>query len=163
MARPKASKPFDATSKTLLEADPAAWLALIGCATTAPVRLIDADLATVTTEADKVCRVDGPDPWLAHFEFQASHDLTLPRRLLRYNVLLDARHDLPVHSAVILLRPKADGPELTGLLERRPPVAGGSIRFSYQVVRVWECPVDSLLNGGAWHAPPGPSGRGRHQ
>ena len=70
--------------------------------------MIDSDLSTVTAEADKVFRVVGPEPYLVHIEMQSSADPTLPRRLLRYNVLLDYRHDIRVWSVAILLRPEAE-------------------------------------------------------
>ena len=44
-------------------------------------------MSTVTAEADKVIRVDGPEPWLVHIELQTGFDRALPRRLLRYNAL----------------------------------------------------------------------------
>jgi hypothetical protein len=66
------SKPCDSTAKDLLEADPPAWLALIGIDPPGPVRVVDSDLATVTASADKVLLVEGPSPFLVHYEFQAS-------------------------------------------------------------------------------------------
>ena len=107
------AQPFDITLKHLLEAHPADCLRLVGLPTAAAIDVIDADLATVSAEADKVFRVNDRPPWLMHFELQASYDVDLPQRMLRYNVLLKNRHGLPVRSVVILLRPKADGPEMT--------------------------------------------------
>ena len=49
---------------------------------------------------------------------------------------------------VILLRPAADGPELTGEYEREVPGRGKNLWFRYEVVRVWELPPDRLLTGG---------------
>ncbi len=83
------AKPFDATSKDLLESDPAAWMGYLGLHPQGPVEVIDSDPSTVTTEADKVFRVVDPEPYLIHVEMQSSADTTLPRRLLRYNALLD--------------------------------------------------------------------------
>src|SRR4051794_17672715 len=108
------AQPFDITLKHALEAHPADWLRLVGLPTTAPIDVIDADLATVTAEADKVFRVRERPAWLMHFEVQVSYDADLPRRMLRYNVLLNHRHLLPVRSVAILLRTKADGPAMTG-------------------------------------------------
>jgi hypothetical protein len=88
---------------------------------TGSVALVDADVSTITAQADKVLRVGGPSPWLLHLELQASRDLVLPRRLLRYNVLLYGRHGLPVHTAVVLLRPESDDPPC-----RSAPEAGRS-------------------------------------
>ncbi len=82
---------------------------------------IDSNLSTITAEADKVLRVEGPEPWLAHFELQSSHEAHLPRRLLRYNALLDDRHDLPTRSILVLLREQADGDDLSGIYRRSLP------------------------------------------
>ena len=106
--------PYDATTKALLETRPADWLAWLGYPTGRPIRLIDADLATVTAAADKVMRVGGRSPWLLHLELQVSRDPNLAARLRLYNALLDHRHDLPVASVVVLLRESADAPDLTG-------------------------------------------------
>src|SRR5207249_1608460 len=107
-----------------------------------------ADLSTVTAAADKVLRVRAPAPWLAHVEMQSSRDSELPDRHLEYNVLLKRRHRLPVRSIIVLLRPEADGPELTGLLEHWLPEEDWYLRFRHRVVRVWEKPVEGVLAGG---------------
>lgn len=80
-------KPFDAASKYLFEADPAAWLAFFGIEPGGLVSVVDTDLSTVTSDADKVIRIDAAEPWLVHVEVQAGYDADLARRLLRYNVL----------------------------------------------------------------------------
>ena len=92
------AKPFDATTRRLLEIDPAGWLACVGLPMTGPVRAVDSDVSTVTAEADTILQVGEPADYLAHIELQSGHDLTLPRRLLHYNVLLNYRHDRPVRS-----------------------------------------------------------------
>jgi predicted transposase YdaD len=63
-------------------------------------------------------------------------------------VLLYGRHDLPVHTAVVLLRPEADDPGLTGTVAYQSPHGRGGLEFRYQVVRVWQRPVETLLAGG---------------
>ena len=78
-------KQFDATLKDLAESYPSDWLTQLELPATGPVALVDADVSTITAQADKVLRVGGPSPWLLHLELQASRDLELPRRLLRYN------------------------------------------------------------------------------
>ena len=68
------SKRFDAATKQLVETRPADWLAFLGLPGTG-ASVVDADLSTVTAEADRVVRVDnGPLPYLLHVEFQASYD-----------------------------------------------------------------------------------------
>jgi hypothetical protein len=72
------AKPYDATAKELLERDPESWLKYIGVAAEGSVRAIDADLSTLTAEADKVFCVECPQPYLVHLEIQARPDLTMP-------------------------------------------------------------------------------------
>jgi predicted transposase YdaD len=48
----------------------------------------------------------------------------------------------------VLLRPAADGPELTGVLEKAFPGEPPYDVFRYRVVRVWQIPVEGLLTGG---------------
>jgi hypothetical protein len=148
------SKPFDATLKDLAEGYPADWLPRLGLAPD-PVRLIDADLSTVTTQADKVIRVEAVIPYLLHLELQARYDAGLPRSVLKYNALLHDRHTLPVHSCVVLLRPEAQASTITGAWDYAA-VAGGAMQFRYQVVRLWREPAEPFLAGGLGTLPLAP-------
>jgi len=80
------SKPFDATTRKLIELEPAAWLRFLHVPVTDPdrVRVIDSNLSTVTAEADKVLWVDEPEPWIEHIELQAGRDIDLPDRVHYY-------------------------------------------------------------------------------
>lgn len=141
------TKPYDATTKDLIESDPAGWVEFFGrTVPRAAVELVDADLSTVTTDADKVIRVAEAEPWILHLEIQTDTDPQMARRLLRYNAMLQLRHEVPVVTAVVLLNPSRRMPELTGAFEVRPPV-GSPWEFRYEVVRVWERPADEFLNG----------------
>ena len=141
-------KKFDVTLKSLLEDAPEDWPALAGVHE-AKVAVIDADVSTISGAADKVLRLHGPPLSLMHFEFQASPDASLPRRANVYNAALEDRHDLPVASVVVLLRPEANLRVINGVYERRLPQAAEPYRiFRYQVIRVWELPVQALLHGG---------------
>src|SRR5688500_2297789 len=148
-------KPFDASTKHLLETRPEDRLEYLGLPRGA-VEVINADLATVTAAADKVMRVLGPPAWLAHVEPQAGPDPELDARVLEYNVLLDRRHGLPVQTVVVPLRPSADRPGLTGRIERRLPSGRQYLASEYDVVRVWEKPVESVLAGGLGTLPLAP-------
>src|SRR5688500_1213293 len=131
------AKTFDATTKELVEADPLAWLRYVGLPGTF-VKLDNADLATVTAEADRFLRVRDPD-YLAHLELQLSYELDMGDRMLRYSVLGYVKHNLPVVSVLVLLRPEAGGPALTGQVSYS--VEGYPdcwLSFGYRVVRVWE-------------------------
>src|SRR5436190_983862 len=140
--------PYDVTTRRLFERDPRAWLALAGFPTTSPLAPLDPLLPTVSAAADKVVRVEEEPPWLCHLELQASYERSLPWRLLRYNALLCARDELPVESVLILLRPEADGPTLGGRLDGRRPGRTTGLLLEYNVVRVWEQPVEAVLEGG---------------
>jgi predicted transposase YdaD len=150
------AKTFDALTRSLLESYPADWLSQLGLIHGEPVRVVNSDLSTLTAEADKVIRVDGPEPWLVHVELQTGYDRSLPRRLLRYNALLNVRHDLPVHTVAVLLRPEADGPELTGVLRQQSPDGRCRLEFHYHLVRAWELETESLLTGGLGTLPLAP-------
>jgi predicted transposase YdaD len=141
------SKPYDATSKDLIESDPAGWVTFLGCPVSpADVRLVDADVSTITADTDKVIRVDTPSPWLLHLELQARWEAEIGLRLLRYNALLQHRHRLPVVTVAVLLRSSAQGSGVTGLLEVRPPI-GRQWGFPYEVLRLWERPPSAFLEG----------------
>jgi predicted transposase YdaD len=143
-----AASPYDPTLKALVETDPASWPALLGCPA-GPTAVIDADVATVSGAADKVLRVSAATPYLLHLEFVAGHDsAALPRKLHVRNGLLEDRHDLPVRSSAVLLRPESDSPRVTGVYERGFPGEAPYLTFRYQAVRVWQLPPEPLLTGG---------------
>jgi predicted transposase YdaD len=111
---------------------------------------VDADVSTVTAAADKVLLVRGEaGDRVQHLDFQAGPDASLPRRTHVYSALLEERHDLPVDSVVVLLRPEANLTAISGVYERRlPGEEEPYLRFRYRVVRVWELPVETVLRAG---------------
>ncbi len=139
--------PFDTTTKHLLEAHPDDWLKLLGI-TGLHAEIVDADLSTLSPEADKVLKIAAAPPWLLHIELQASYDPDLPKRMRFYNELLDYRHDMPVESVVMLLRPQADGSAMAGELSRTGRAGRMSKYFAYEIVRLWEVPAEQILSGG---------------
>lgn len=156
----RAVKPFNATTKYLLELDPVAWLRYVRLPGTGPASVMNSDVSTVVAETDKVIRVAGPSPWLAHLELQSSRDPTLATRLHAYNALLYRRHGLPVRSVAVLLRPEADGPELSGHLRHALPDGEVYLDFRYAVVRVWQQSVNEVLDGGLATLPLAPLAAG---
>ena len=143
-------KPFDATTRELIDLGPPEWLDFLGIPFPDPnqVEVIDSNVSTVTAEADKVVRIGGPEPRIVHVEILAGRDLTLPERAHWYNTLLRRRHRVPIWTAVVLLRPAADGPDLTGTYEESFPGKGRSLWFAHDVIRVWQLPPESLLTAG---------------
>jgi len=144
------SKQFDATLKDLVEQDAVSWAVLAGCHGVRRVRLIDADVSTLTAAADKVFRVEtdhGEE--LLDLEPEARYAADLPPRLHLYATVLGYRHELPVRSVALLLRREANASNLTGVLEtRRPGESEPYNVFRYAVIRVWELPKEPLLTGG---------------
>jgi hypothetical protein len=149
-------KRFDATGKHLLEAHAGDWTEYLDLQGRKRISVIDANLSTVTAEADKVLRIEDPGPYLAHVELQAGYERHLGQRLLRYNVLLQSRHRLPVQSVVVLLRPQADGPAMTGVVQSRLPGGECYLEFHYKIVRAWQKPVEEVLAGGLGTLPMAP-------
>lgn len=150
------SKPYDSTTKDLVEQHPADWLAIAGMAVRGPVLLVDSDVSTTTAQADKVIRVDAPAPWLVNLELQSGRDTSLALRVLRYHVMLRYRHGIPVESLIVVLRPEADGPELGGRLRLDGPDGGPQVDFRFRVLRVWEIPAEHFLAGGLGTLPLAP-------
>lgn len=153
------SFPFDASSKFFISLGLRDWLTLIGRPTNAEVVELDTDLSTVSTAADKVIRVNDADPSIEHIEVQANHDGDLPIRVCRYGILLLYENRIPINSTVVLLRPAADGPELTGLYEARAKDGSLYLQYRYHVIRLWEIPANSLLNAGIGVLPLAPLGK----
>jgi predicted transposase YdaD len=141
------SKPYDATSKELLQSDPAGWAAFLGVVRPPEqVKLIDSDLSTVTAATDKVLRIEDARPWILDVEFQSWRDPSAPRQLLKYNALLHEKHKVPVASVLVVLAEDANSPAYSG----RHPIAapfGPDWEFRYTVVRVWEAAAEPLLTG----------------
>lgn len=153
-----ATKPFDPTLKTLVEIAPDDWTAFVG-APPGPTTVRDADIGTVSAAADKVLHVAASVPYLIHLEFQAGHDAAaLPELLHLRNTLLGHRHRLPVRSVVVLLKPEADSPVLTGLWQEQFPGEEPYHIFRYQVIRVWQVPPETFLAGGIGTLPLAPLG-----
>jgi predicted transposase YdaD len=141
------SKPFDAILKVLVETGPEGWPRVLGLPV-GPATVIDADVSTVSGAADKVLRVETDPPYLLHLDFFAGHDTArAPTKLRWYNAVLDHRHDVPVQSVAVLLRPEADSPRLSGELVRGFPDQPPHVVFRYGVLRVWRQPPETFLTG----------------
>jgi hypothetical protein len=130
----------------------------------APATLVDADIATISGATDKVIRVGGPPDWLLAIDFQSGHDSVakLPDFLL-YNSALFRRHRLLVRSLLVLLRPEADSPRLTGLYERGFAYEPFDVALRYRILRVWQVPPEQWLSGGLGVVPLAPLGLVREE
>ena len=141
------SKPYDVTTKDLLQRDPPSWMTYCRLNAADTVQAISTDVSTVVAETDQVYRIGGRGAHLVHIEMQSRRHSKLARRLWRYNALLDLKYNLRVRSIAVLLRPEADSRKLTGMLDLRLPDTDRVVVFYYRVVRAWEQPVEPLLTG----------------
>lgn len=146
------AKQFDVSTKYLLELGPKDWLDYAGLPSH-EARVVNANLETVIAEADKVLEVNAGVRYIAHFELQASLDTDMPMRLLKYNVLLRDRFNLPVQSVLVLLREASDSAVMSGDLSLPDEYGREAIHFRYRVVRAWKQPVSSVLSGGVYALP----------
>ena len=90
----------------------------------------------------------GAEPYIAHIEFLSGRDTGLPGRAFWYNAVLEQQYKLPVWTVFVLLRPEADGPELTGVYEKSFPGRGVRLTFHHDVIRIWQEPPEKLLTAG---------------
>src|SRR5580704_12712800 len=142
-------RPFDPTLKTLAELSPADWLPLVK-RRHRRVTVEDSDIGTIVSGAtDKLFRVHDKPEYLLHLDFEAGHFRSaLPLRLRLYNSVFEYRHQRVVLSVPVLLSPAADSPQWNGLLERGLPGEQPVSTLRYHVVRVWQLPVEQVLQGG---------------
>jgi hypothetical protein len=151
--------PFDATLKDLASEHPRALLAAFDAPSSDPVRLLNIDLSTVTTATDVVIGVGDPLRDIVHFDFQASASATKHADVLVYNALLHRQYRVPVHSIVVLLRPKAAHANLDGTVAYTARPGRGKMDFGYEVIRLWDIPAEQLLAGDLGLLPLAPLGK----
>jgi len=125
---------FDATLKQLVQSHPRDWLEALHVTAVEPIEVLTPDLSTVTRFADTVLRIG--DRGIFHIDFQSGPDSGLPRRMLLYNALLHEAYALPVHTAVVLLRPAAGGAGMRGTVSYQLVPRLGRLTFRFEVVRV---------------------------
>jgi hypothetical protein len=150
------SLPFDATLKDLAHDYPQDFEAAFRQEGPQPVRVLNVDLSTISAATDVALGNGDPLQRVVDLNFQSGPDPDLSERLLLYNALLHYRFKVPVHSVLVLLRPAADGPGLTGKLRYEGRKRRGKLVFTFEVVRLWRQPVQSILKGGLGTLPLAP-------
>lgn len=136
---------FDATLKDMGKDCPQGFLAAFDKPPTAPVRLLNVDLSTVTTAADLVLGLGEPLEEIIHLDFQSSAAARKHADLLAYNALLFAHYAVPVHTIILLLRPEAGHSALNGRVGYAPRPGRGSMEFIFEVINLWQRSADELL------------------
>jgi predicted transposase YdaD len=140
------SHPFDATLKAIVADHPADFAAVFRLPADKPVMPLNVDLSTVSAATDVALGFGDPIREIVDLNFQSGPDTGLAARLHLYNAALHARHDVAIWSILVLLRPKADAANLTGKLSYGE--GHHRVEFNYQVIRLWQEPVESYLRAG---------------
>ncbi len=138
---------FDATLNTLAEDYPRDFLSMFDQAPSQPCSVLNVDLSTVTKAADLVVGLGDPLQEIVQIDFQASASATKHADMLVYNTLLYRHYLVPVHSTIILLRPQAAHSQLIGQIHYAIRPGRGKLEFGYEVIRLWEYPAETLLQG----------------
>ena len=139
---------IDVSMKHAIAEFPEDWAEFVGVRKGTQVRVVDSDVSTVATLADKVIEVLTDKPFVLHLEPQAYYDKGLDIRMFEGNGRLTKRHGRFVHTCVVLLDRAAWGRANTGRYQSESPLGGCRVDFQYQVVKVWELPVRQVLSAG---------------
>jgi hypothetical protein len=138
---------FDATLKDMGRESPTGFLAAFDRPPVGQVSLLNVDLSTVTASTDLILGLGQPLEEIVQIDFQSSAAAWKHANLMLYNALLYEHYHVPVHSILILLRPEAAHRNANGAIHYAPWPERGSMAFNYEVVRLWERPVEELLAG----------------
>ncbi len=141
----------DRTLKQLVDVDPLQWATLAGLPKVVSGTVMSPELSATHRQVDALLSVRLPAGQCAvHLEFQAGKDgRRVPRRLLEYSVDITRKHNLPVHTCVFLLTPRADSPAISGEYRRHIAGQGFYLLYSYAVIRFWKLPLEVLLIPGS--------------
>jgi hypothetical protein len=135
---------FDATLKDIVADYPSDFTPL--GVPKGPATVLNVDLSTISGATDVALGFGNPIQEIVDLNFQSGPDAGLPARLHLYNSSLYARYEIPTRTGAVLLRPKADMGNLTGKLAYGRP--GWRVEFEYEVIRLWQQPVDVFLQAG---------------
>jgi hypothetical protein len=141
--RANESNEGDAILRKLVGMDPSAFLKLISVPGTGPIKLIESGIFPHILPVDKVLRIPSPEPWVAVVGLAISRDPALVG--LIETTLLCLPHRVPMEPIIVLVRPEADDPSVTGEQVRRMPWGAVVSQFNYRVVRAWHQPSDRPL------------------
>ncbi len=136
---------FDATLKDILSPSLDGLVVVFALTPLKPAATLNVDLSTITAATDLVIGFGEPIQEIADLNFQSGPDPQVDARCLLYSAALRHRFHVPVRTLVILLRPKADSPRLSGILTYQS--GNTRVEFVYEVIRMWEQPVELFLHG----------------
>jgi hypothetical protein len=150
---------FDATVKDLVQFYPADYADVLRLPEKSAFRVVNVDLSAVTAATDVVLVRGDPPLAVVDLNFQTGRDPDLLATVLVYNALLYRRFRVPVHSLIVLLRPEANDATLDDGLHYAVWPERGSVGHQVEVERLWQRPVEELLQGGVGVLPLAPLGQ----
>jgi hypothetical protein len=100
----------------------------------------------VSAATDVAFRFGDPVQEVIDINLQAGPDGGRAGRLLVYSALHYHHRAVPVRTILILLWPAADHSRLTGKLTYQ--AGDSSVEFKYEVIRLWQQPLEAFLTGG---------------
>jgi hypothetical protein len=139
---------FDATLKDLVRRHPGDYISAFHLGQAADVRALNVDVSVISAATDVVLGHGDPLRSAVDLNFQSGREAELPGRICLYNAALHHLLHVPVHSVVILLRPKADAANITGRHTYTGQPRRGKMDFRYEVFRIWQRPARRLLRCG---------------
>lgn len=107
---------------------------------------LNVDLSTISAATDVAIGFGDPLQEVADLNFQSGPDPDIAARCHLYNAALHFRFGVPVRTLVILLRAKAEAGDINGKLAYTSGASG--VEFRYEVIRMWQQPVEPFLRGG---------------
>src|SRR5438270_12247689 len=110
------SHPFDATLKEIFAPHPDDFAPVFRFPPAKPARALNVDLSTISAATDVAFGFGAPLQEIVDLNFQSGPDPHIDARLHLYNAAFHVRFHVPVRSILVLLRPKAETPGVTGKL-----------------------------------------------
>ncbi len=107
---------FDATLKDILGQQPADLQPAFDLPALLPAESLNVDLSTISAATDVAFGFGDPLQEIVDLNFQSGPDPNVAARLHLYNAAFHLKFLVPVRSVLVLLRPKAEVPGLTGKL-----------------------------------------------
>lgn len=138
--RPAKRDQSEVVVQGLLESDPKAFLNLLGIPIDGPVTVIETGIFPHILPIDRVLRVASSKPWIAVVGLATSPDPDIAH--LVEITFASVLHNVPIEAAVVLVRPEAEHPNVSGEHVERMPDGEVYLQFRYHVVRAWERPAD---------------------
>src|SRR4051812_41725549 len=111
---------------------------------TGPVKLSESGIFPHILPIDKVLRIPSTEPWIAVVGLATARDPSIVGSV-ETTLISCLAYGVPMAPIVVLVRPEADDPSITGEEIHRMPWVEVVSQFNYETVRVWQQPSDRPL------------------